>query len=68
MLENSSVKIKSILKKTNLPKSILKKTNQPLPKSILKKNSQPKIKDENVETEGDLKMQEKTQNVADFRN
>ena len=58
VLENSSVKIKSILKKTNLPKSILKKSNQPLPKSILKKNSQPKIKDENVEIEGDLKMQE----------
>ena len=58
VLENSSVKIKSILKKTNLPKSILKKSNQPLPKSILKKKSQPKIKDENLETEGDLKMQE----------
>ena len=46
------------MKKTNLPKSILKKSNQSLPKSILKKNSQPKIKDENVEIEGDLKMQE----------
>ena len=58
VLENSSVKIKSILKKTNLPRSILKKSNQPMPKSILKKNSQPKIKDENIETEGDLKRQE----------
>ena len=58
MLENSSVKIKSILKKTNLPKSILQKSNKLLPKSILKKNSQAKIRDENVETEGDLKVQE----------
>ena len=68
MLENSSVKIKSILKKTNLPlpKSILKKSNQSLPKSILKKNSQPKIKNENVETDGDLKMQKN--NTEDSNN
>ena len=67
VLENSSVKIKSILKKTNLPlpKSILKKSNQSLPKSILKKNSQPKIKDENVEIEGDLKMQENNTENSD---